>query len=177
MHMNYAYALCTYPIPHAPCYMPHAPCHRYDPLIVFAFGKAKCESLAAQMGPLHLNSADEEAMVENIFTNAIETLSEDDQSLPQVTQLLPMLKRGVAVRPPAPPTLPTSYFSRPTSYFLLPTSYFLRSLRLLMPTCRHPPRSITRACYLSSRSSWRSSSRCEQIPNRAQMTLPMSTSR
>ena len=148
MHMNYAYALCTYPIPHAPCYMPHAPCHRYDPLIVFAFGKAKCESLAAQMGPLHLNSADEEAMVENIFTNAIETLSEDDQSLPQVTQLLPMLKRGVAVRPPAPPTLPTSYFPRPTSHVLLPTSYvprptsYVPSLSSCLPAVTRPGPSL-----------------------------------
>ena len=36
-------------------------------------------------------------MVESIFRNAVDTLTEDDQTLPQVTSLLPMVMRGVAV--------------------------------------------------------------------------------
>ena len=36
-------------------------------------------------------------MVGNIFKNAVDTLTEDDQSLPQVSALLPMVLRGVAV--------------------------------------------------------------------------------
>ena len=49
----------------------------YDPLIVFAFGKAKCETLARQMGPqMHLNSAEESAMVETIFNLSLIHISE-----------------------------------------------------------------------------------------------------
>ena len=68
-----------------------------DPVIVFAFGKAKCEKLAKEMEGLQLNTKEEAEMVEQIFRNAVETLTEDDQSLPQVTSLLPMVMRGVAV--------------------------------------------------------------------------------
>ena len=39
----------------------------------------------------------ESELVEQIFKNALDTLTEDDQALPQVTNLLPMLVRGVAV--------------------------------------------------------------------------------
>ena len=73
---------------------------RYDPLIVFAFGKNKCEKLAGEVmksSSLQLITPDESTLVEQIFKNAIETLSEDDQALPQVGQLLPMVLRGVAV--------------------------------------------------------------------------------
>ena len=63
----------------------------YDPLIVFAFGKSKCMSLAKQMDALHLNTAEESAMAEQIFKNAIETLTEDDQNLPQVDLLSDLL--------------------------------------------------------------------------------------
>ncbi|KOO29466.1 putative mtr4-involved in nucleocytoplasmic transport of mRNA [Chrysochromulina tobinii] len=70
-----------------------------EPVIIFAFGKAKCEALAGQMmiGKLELNSAEETSMVETIFQNAIDTLTEEDQGLPQVLNLLPMLRRGIAV--------------------------------------------------------------------------------
>ena len=70
-----------------------------EPVIIFAFGKAKCEALAGQMmmGKLQLNSAEETSMVETIFQNAIDTLTEEDQGLPQVLNLLPMLRRGIAV--------------------------------------------------------------------------------
>ena len=68
-----------------------------DPVIVFAFGKTKCEKLAKEMEGLQLNTKEEAEMVEQIFRNAVETLTEDDQSLPQVTSLLPMVMRGVAV--------------------------------------------------------------------------------
>ncbi len=68
-----------------------------QPLIVFAFGKKMVETLARQMGPLELNTAEERESVSAIFENAVQTLSEDDQTLPQVTQMLPLLQRGVAV--------------------------------------------------------------------------------
>ena len=68
-----------------------------EPLIVFAFGKNKCEKLAKEMDGLVLNTKEESAMVEQIYQNAVATLSEDDQALPQVSYLLPMVTRGVAV--------------------------------------------------------------------------------
>ena len=36
-------------------------------------------------------------MVQQIFHNAVDTLTEEDQGLPQVNDLLPMLQRGIAV--------------------------------------------------------------------------------
>lgn len=35
--------------------------------------------------------------MEQVFHNAISTLSEDDRQLPQITQILPLLKRGIGV--------------------------------------------------------------------------------
>lgn len=68
-----------------------------DPLIVFAFGKKMCEALARQTTSLQLNTSDESAMVAEIFKNAIDTMTDDDKSLPQVEGMLPLLQRGVAV--------------------------------------------------------------------------------
>ena len=69
-----------------------------EPLIVFAFGKKKCEKLAREMDRLDaLNTPQEAEMVQTVFRNAVATLSEDDQGLPQVEGMLPMLMRGVAV--------------------------------------------------------------------------------
>lgn len=36
-------------------------------------------------------------MVTQVFNNAISSLSEDDRELPQIQQLLPLLKRGIGV--------------------------------------------------------------------------------
>lgn len=36
-------------------------------------------------------------MVEQVFTNAIDCLSEDDKKLPQVEHVLPLLKRGIGI--------------------------------------------------------------------------------
>ena len=69
----------------------------YSPLIVFAFGKKSVEALAKQMGPLELNSPEERAMVQEIFASAVDTLCDDDKTLPQVEGLLPLLQRGIAV--------------------------------------------------------------------------------
>ncbi|KAG2483942.1 hypothetical protein HYH03_017262, partial [Edaphochlamys debaryana] len=69
----------------------------YDPVIVFSFSKRECEALASQMSPLELNSAEEKALVANIYWSALECLSQDDQKLPQIAAMLPMLQRGVGV--------------------------------------------------------------------------------
>jgi len=69
----------------------------YDPVIVFAFSKRKVEQLAQQTVSLDLCTEEEKALVEAVFWNALDCLSPDDKRLPQVTNLLHMLKRGVGV--------------------------------------------------------------------------------
>ncbi|KAJ9117931.1 hypothetical protein QFC20_000212 [Naganishia adeliensis] len=68
-----------------------------NPVIVFAFSKRECESLAMQMAKIDMNTEEEAAMVENIFNNAMNNLNEDDRSLPQIGHILPLLKRGIGV--------------------------------------------------------------------------------
>ncbi|KAJ4488200.1 rRNA-processing arch domain-containing protein [Lentinula aciculospora] len=69
----------------------------YNPVIVFSFSKRECEANALLMSKFEFNSTDEQDLVANIFTNAIENLSSDDRNLPQIAQLLPLLKRGIGV--------------------------------------------------------------------------------
>ncbi|KAJ7546830.1 hypothetical protein O6H91_08G056100 [Diphasiastrum complanatum] len=70
---------------------------QYDPVIVFSFSKRECEHLAMQMVTLDLNDDDEKKLVEGVFGNAMDSLSDDDKKLPQVSQILPHLRRGIAV--------------------------------------------------------------------------------
>lgn len=70
---------------------------QYDPVIIFSFSKKECEFLATQMAKLDLNDDDEKANIEIIFWNAMAMLSDDDKKLPQVTNILPLLKRGIGV--------------------------------------------------------------------------------
>ena len=46
---------------------------------------------------IFLSLADEKALVEEVFTNAIDCLSDDDKKLPQVEHVLPLLKRGIGI--------------------------------------------------------------------------------
>ena len=69
----------------------------YGPVIAFAFSKRECEGLALNMTKFELNSMDEQTSVNDIFTNAIAILHEDDRQLPQITHLLPLLKRGIGI--------------------------------------------------------------------------------
>ena len=69
----------------------------YNPVIVFAFSKRECESLALQVSKMDYNDATEQELVGGIFTNAISSLSEDDRNLPQITHLQPLLKRGIGI--------------------------------------------------------------------------------
>ncbi|KAJ7946524.1 DExH-box ATP-dependent RNA helicase [Quillaja saponaria] len=72
--------------------------HRqYDPVILFSFSKRECEFLAMQMTKMDLNGDDEKANIENIFWSAMDMLSDDDKKLPQVSNMLPLLKRGIGV--------------------------------------------------------------------------------
>ena len=69
----------------------------YDPVIIFAFSKRECEGLALTLSKFELNNAEEQDLVQNIFENAINNLSQDDRQLPQITNLLPLLKRGIGI--------------------------------------------------------------------------------
>lgn len=68
---------------------------QYQPVIVFSFSRKQCEYLAMQMTKLDMNTDVEKEMVGRVFNNAMDTLNEDDKKLPQIQQLLPLLKRGM----------------------------------------------------------------------------------
>ncbi|KAF8908086.1 rRNA-processing arch domain-containing protein [Gymnopilus junonius] len=69
----------------------------YNPVIVFSFSKRECEGLALTLSKFEFNSTEEQDLVTNIFNNAIENLSPDDRQLPQITNLLPLLRRGIGI--------------------------------------------------------------------------------
>ncbi|EPS99491.1 hypothetical protein FOMPIDRAFT_1050529 [Fomitopsis schrenkii] len=69
----------------------------YNPVIIFAFSKRECEGLALTLSKMEFNSTDEQDLVTNIFNNAIDNLAQDDRKLPQISNLLPLLKRGIGI--------------------------------------------------------------------------------
>ncbi|KAF7495704.1 ATP-dependent RNA helicase mtr4 [Sarcoptes scabiei] len=73
--------------------------HNLAPVILFSFSRKECELYALQITNLKLdfNSNEEKVLVEEVFKNAIDVLSEEDQALPQVQLILPLLKRGVGI--------------------------------------------------------------------------------
>ncbi|CAH9111761.1 unnamed protein product [Cuscuta epithymum] len=70
---------------------------QYDPVICFSFSKRECEFLAMQMAKMDLNNDDEKVNIDSIFWSAMDMLSDDDRKLPQVSNMLPLLKRGIGV--------------------------------------------------------------------------------
>ncbi|XP_058070459.1 DExH-box ATP-dependent RNA helicase DExH9 [Magnolia sinica] len=70
---------------------------QYDPVILFSFSKRECEFLAMQMAKMDLNDDDEKVNIESIFWSAMDLLSDDDKKLPQVSNMLPLLRRGIGV--------------------------------------------------------------------------------
>lgn len=69
----------------------------FNPVIVFSFSKRECEAYALQMSSMAFNDESEKAMVSKVFESAIESLSEEDKTLPQITHILPLLRRGIGV--------------------------------------------------------------------------------
>ncbi|GFT23490.1 exosome RNA helicase MTR4 [Nephila pilipes] len=69
----------------------------FAPVIVFSFSKKECEAYAMQMSKLDFNSAEEKPLVEEVFKNAMDVLSDEDKKLPQVEHVLPLLKRGIGI--------------------------------------------------------------------------------
>ena len=70
---------------------------QFSPVIVFSFSKKECEFYALQLAKLDFNSSEEKKLVSEVFQNAMQVLSEEDRKLPQVEQVLPLLKRGIGI--------------------------------------------------------------------------------
>lgn len=70
---------------------------QYDPVIIFSFSKRECEQYALLMSKLDFNTEEEKQMVEQVFKNAMDSLSDDDKTLPQVDSILPLLRRGIGI--------------------------------------------------------------------------------
>ncbi len=69
----------------------------FQPVIVFNFAKRECEQLALKTSSMKFNAPDEEEMVNHVFNNALNQLSEDDKNLPQISNILPLLRKGIGV--------------------------------------------------------------------------------
>ena len=69
----------------------------YNPVIVFSFSKRECEAYALKMSAMAFNDESEKAMVSKVFESAIESLSDEDKTLPQIQHILPLLRRGIGV--------------------------------------------------------------------------------
>ena len=67
----------------------------FAPVIVYSFSKKECEAYALQMAKLDFNTPEEKKLVGEVFQNAMMVLSEEDRALPQVENVLPLLKRGI----------------------------------------------------------------------------------
>lgn len=69
----------------------------FAPVIIFSFSKKDCEVYAMQMAKLDFNTAEEKRLVDEVFNNALDVLSEEDRQLPQVENVLPLLRRGIGI--------------------------------------------------------------------------------
>ncbi|KAH6695394.1 ATP-dependent RNA helicase DOB1 [Plectosphaerella plurivora] len=69
----------------------------FHPVIVFNFSKKEVENIALSLSTFRFNNDSEQAMVRTVFKNAMEALSEEDRNLAQISNLLPLLERGIGV--------------------------------------------------------------------------------
>ncbi|XP_052894689.1 exosome RNA helicase MTR4 [Anopheles moucheti] len=69
----------------------------FAPVIIFSFSKKDCEVYAMQMAKLDFNSTMEKKLVDEVFNNAMDVLTEEDRQLPQVENVLPLLRRGIGI--------------------------------------------------------------------------------
>ncbi|RDD40215.1 Superkiller viralicidic activity 2-like 2 [Trichoplax sp. H2] len=69
----------------------------FQPVIAFSFSKKDCEAYALQVAKLDFNTAQQKKLVEEVFNNAIDSLSDEDKKLPQIAHVLPLLKRGIGI--------------------------------------------------------------------------------
>ncbi|XP_048489060.1 exosome RNA helicase MTR4 isoform X2 [Plutella xylostella] len=69
----------------------------FAPVIIFSFSKKDCEAYAMQMAKLDFNTIEEKKLVDEVFNNAMDVLSEEDRKLPQVENVIPLLRRGIGI--------------------------------------------------------------------------------
>ena len=69
----------------------------FAPAIVFSFSKKECEAYALATSKLDFNTPEEKKLVDEVFQNAMMVLNEEDRALPQVENVLPLLKRGIGI--------------------------------------------------------------------------------
>jgi ATP-dependent RNA helicase DOB1 len=69
----------------------------FHPVIVFNFSKRECEMLALKISAMNFNNETEQQLVDQVFKNATQTLSDEDRELPQITHILPLLRKGIGV--------------------------------------------------------------------------------
>jgi len=69
----------------------------YLPLIVFSFSRKECEANAVALKKLDVTDDQEKILIDEVFNNAIMTLSDEDRELPQVQSMLPLLRRGLGI--------------------------------------------------------------------------------
>ncbi|XP_047506504.1 exosome RNA helicase MTR4 [Pieris napi] len=69
----------------------------FAPVIIFSFSKKDCELYAMQMAKLDFNTIEEKKLVDEVFNNAMDVLSEEDRKLPQVENVIPLLRRGIGI--------------------------------------------------------------------------------
>lgn len=68
------------------------------PTIVFSFRRKECETYALTAKDVFdFNTDQERELIETIFTNALNSLREEDRKLKQITGLTEMLRRGIGV--------------------------------------------------------------------------------
>lgn len=68
-----------------------------NPCIIFSFSKKDCERYALALKEEDYTDDVEKDLISQVYRNAIDSLSKDDQQLPQVEALLPLLKRGIGI--------------------------------------------------------------------------------
>lgn len=69
----------------------------FAPVIIFSFSKKDCEAYAMQMAKLDFNTIEEKRLVDEVFNNAMDVLSDEDRKLPQVENVVPLLRRGIGI--------------------------------------------------------------------------------
>ena len=69
----------------------------YDPCIVFSFSKRECQSMAESLHKLDLCDENEKDVIDTVYWSGLDALKDEDKRLPQVQNLLPLLKRGIGV--------------------------------------------------------------------------------
>lgn len=55
-----------------------------DPCIVFSFSKRDCEAYSMSLSSCDFNNEDEKDQIDQIFSNAISTLSDEDQQISMI---------------------------------------------------------------------------------------------